>query len=308
MNKIFNLLVVLLFISQGIFAQTFPETFNYQAVARNDDGSPIANEQIVVEVTIIEGTDCDDGGSCNTAWQELHYPTTNEFGLFSIDIGEGQNTFAGSESEFSNINWNDFSSGNYFLKLRVDFGSSNYGNGMIDMGVVEFQAVPYTFSSQKALDIERQNGKVPFDLTELQDVNLTGLSNSQVLSWNGTNWINVDASAGGATSLSDLTDVTLGGLTTDEILFFNGTNWANTLLSVNQLSDVSITAATTGNLMRFNGTNWANATISSADLSDFNISSPTNGQAIIWNGFNWINQDVAGGSSVCPPSASACAR
>lgn len=304
MNKIYKLIAIFLIISQGIFAQTFPETFNYQAVARNDDGTPIANKEIVVEVTILQGTDCDNGSNCNIAWQELHYPTTNDFGLFSINIGEGQNTFAGSETVFSNISWNDFTSGNYFLKMRVDFGSSGYGNGLIDMGVVEFQSVPYCFSAEKSIDIERTGGKVPFNLTELLDVDLTSLTSSQVLSWNGTNWVNVDASSGGAVSLSDLTDVSLGSPTTYEVLSFNGTNWTDTTLTVNQLGDVSVTAAANGELFKYNGTNWANSTISTADLTDLTITAPTVGQSIFWNGTNWENQDVAVGSSVWTEDAS----
>ncbi|MBN2891740.1 MAG: hypothetical protein JXL97_07725 [Bacteroidales bacterium] len=298
MNKIYKLLIIFIIISQSIFAQTYPETFNYQAVARNDDGSPIANEEIVVEVSILSGADCDDNETgCNVVWQELHFPTTNNFGLFSINIGDGQNTFAGSETTFSNINWNDFSSGNYFLKLRVDFGNSGYGNGLIDMGVVLFQSVPYSFSAEKAIDIERQTGKVPFNLTELLDVNIATLTTDEVLSWNGTNWVNTTVSAAGANALNELSDVTLAGTSTNQVLLYNGTNWANTSMQITQLSNVTTTAPANGQVLKYNGTNWINNSLTTSDITDLSISGQTVGQALIWDGTDWSNQDIAASSA-----------
>ncbi len=304
MKTYIKILLLFVLLGQILNAQNFPGTFNYQAVARNDDGTAVANTQIIVEVSILQGDDCSTSpGGCSLVWQELHYPTTNDFGVFSIDIGNGQSTYAGSENSFDNINWNDFTSGNYYVRLRVDFGNAGFGNGLSDMGTVKLQSVPYALSSETSQDIERQSGKVPINLTELQDVSLTGLTSSQVLSWNGTNWVNVDASSGGAVSLSGLTDVTLTSPTTDQVLYFDGTNWANTDLLLNQLGNVNISSPSSGEILKFDGTNWNNNSLSISELSDVNISGASAGDAIVWNGTQWVNQ-VAGGSSVWTEDAS----
>jgi len=188
MNKIKIIITILTIVLciNNIYSQTIPQTFSYQAVARNYEGLPVANQDIVVEITILQGTDCNNGSSCNNLWQELHYPVTNEFGLFSIEIGNGQTTYAGSESDYNNIDWNDVFVGNYFLKVRVDFGEAIFGNGLIDMGITEFLSVPYSLSSEISLDIARTGGKVPISLSELNDVNITTPSDTQVLKWDGT--------------------------------------------------------------------------------------------------------------------------
>jgi len=298
MKRIYLLIITLIFVSQGLLAQTFPETFNYQAVARNNDGSIIANTDIVVEVTILQGSDCDDGGTCNTIWQELHYPTTSDFGLFSINIGEGQTTFWGSATDFLSIDWNDFTSGSYYLQLRVDFGASGYVNGLIDVGTVKLQSVPYAFSSDNANDLVRVGGKVPISLSELLDVDATTLATDEVLSWNGSSWVNTNVSSGGPISLNDLTNVTLAGSTTDQLLVFNGTAWVNSAYSLSQLSDVNIAGATSGQALTFDGTNWNNSNLSTTNLSDFNLSGVVIGEAIMWDGSQWTNQNPSGGSTV----------
>lgn len=298
MKRLIIFLSVLFLSTQGIYSQTFPETFNYQAVARNDDGSVVANTDIVVEVTIIQGDDCANGGSCSTIWQELHYPTTSNFGLFSINIGQGQTTFAGSAPDFSSIDWNDFSSGSYYLQLRVDFGVSGYVNGLIDVGTVKLQSVPYAFSSKNAQNLVRQSGKVPINLTELLDVDASNLAVNEVLAWNGTGWINANVSSGGPISLNDLTDVTLSGSSSNQLLTFDGSDWVNSDYSISQLSDVSLSASTSGQSLTYNGTNWVNSTLSTANLSDINFSALTIGEAIIWDGSSWVNQTPSGGSSV----------
>ena len=56
-------------------------------------------------------------------WEETHSTTTNEYGLFTLQIGTGTRT-AGSATEFSNINWGSFS---HFLKVEVDrAGGTSY--------------------------------------------------------------------------------------------------------------------------------------------------------------------------------------
>ena len=138
-------------LATGASAQQLPSSFNYQAVVNAEDGSPVAAKKITVEVSILQGTDCDKNSSCPVLWQELHYPTTSDFGLFSIEIGasDATNTLAGSCSQYSDIDWLDVSQGYYYLKVRADFGESEHLNSLSDLGVSKFSAVPYALVAQK---------------------------------------------------------------------------------------------------------------------------------------------------------------
>ena len=67
-------------------------------------------------------------------------------------------------------------------------------------------------------------------LNGLSDVVVAGspLVTNQVLTFNGTNWVNAPA-VSGASVLDDLTDVVLGSPVTDQVLKYNGTNWVNSV-------------------------------------------------------------------------------
>jgi len=57
-------------------------------------------------------------------------------------------------------------------------------------------------------------------LSDLTDVDLTGIATGDMLQWDGTNWVNVDAPSGGggATTLDGLTDVDLTGASDGQYL------------------------------------------------------------------------------------------
>jgi len=166
------------------FAQ-IPQFFNYQAVARDEQGNPIVSKTINIEITIQRGAGClDEGGSCTDVWQESHQVTTNEFGLFAVLVGNGIRTQNGIFSNWSDIIWTD---AEYYLKIRVDFGDSSFGNGLVEMGTIKFQSVPYALVSDTTL-----HAPIP-SLGGLLDVNLNALQDDQVIRWNGTEWIAANA-------------------------------------------------------------------------------------------------------------------
>jgi len=295
MKKI-TLILIILFVQINLFAQTIPETFNYQAVARANDGSPIINQEVILEISITQGTNCETATNCNVVWQEIHYPTTNEFGLFSIQIGNGQTTYEGSATNFTDIDWYNVASGNYFMKMRVDFGSSDFGSGLIDMGVIKLQSVPYSLVAENANDIVRVGGKLPFGIQDLNNVNITGIATDQILQWNGSEWVNVTFSASGAPALSELTDVNNITLPTlNNVLIGDGTNWTNQELDFSNLATANIGSPATNELLIFNGTDWVNSTADINLISNINISAATVGQVLTYDGTNWINQNSASG-------------
>lgn len=94
---------ILIVLSLSLFAQT-PYAFKYQAVVRKN-GVLLNSQPITVQANILR-----DG---QTVYSESHNTTTNEFGLFSINIGMGHDP----DGDFSTINWGDSS---YTLKIKVD--------------------------------------------------------------------------------------------------------------------------------------------------------------------------------------------
>jgi len=54
---------------------------------------------LTVRISILS----EDATTGNLEWEETHLATTNEYGLFTIQIGAG-NRSAGSVTEFSDIN------------------------------------------------------------------------------------------------------------------------------------------------------------------------------------------------------------
>lgn len=130
--KIFRrvlLMLVTLFICFNTIAQAPPQGINYQAVARDNNGLILANTPISVKLFIINDI------VINTLeYAEEHTSiTTNQFGLFTLVIGEG--TQIGGLVSFNNIAWG---SGNHYVKVEA-----NTGTGYIDMGTMQLWSVPY---------------------------------------------------------------------------------------------------------------------------------------------------------------------
>ncbi len=290
------LILIILFVQINLFAQTIPETFNYQAVARANDGSPIINQEVILEISITQGTNCETATGCNVVWQEIHNPTTNEFGLFSIQIGNGQTTYEGSATNFTDINWYDVASGNYFMKMRVDFGNSDFGNGLIDMGTIKLQSVPYSLVAENAKDVVREGGRLPFGIQDLANVNISGIATDQILQWNGSEWINVTFSVSGAPALSELIDVNNATLPTlNNVLIGDGIGWTNQELEFNNLANTNIVSPATNEMLIFDGTDWVNSSPDINLISNINISGETAGQVLTFDGTDWVNQNSASG-------------
>jgi hypothetical protein len=111
-----------------------PQALNYQAVARNTAGSPLAMQAVVVRFTVIDGT-----VNGPTAYQETHTTTTNAYGLFTLAIGRGS-TVSGT---FAGINWG---AGDKFLKVEFSTdGGANYNL----QGTTQFLSVPYALYAQR---------------------------------------------------------------------------------------------------------------------------------------------------------------
>ncbi len=127
MKKI-SLFLLTFFIFGTMLAQA-PQSFKYQAVARNSDGTAITNSSIGLKITI-------RSGSANGAavYSESFTPASNAIGIFTVNIGEG-NPLSGN---FSDIDWG---TNKYFLNVAID---PDGGSSYTDMGTTQFVSVPYS--------------------------------------------------------------------------------------------------------------------------------------------------------------------
>lgn len=137
--KRYLVITILLFVLHIGFGQTVPLGIFYQAVARDNFGKELTNRDIDVKFSVISGNPLGE-----IVYQELHADvTTTRYGVFSLVIGKGVPT-GGTFGELSQINW---SGAYHYLKVEVKFD-----NDYIDMGTMQFLAVPYALYAQKSLE------------------------------------------------------------------------------------------------------------------------------------------------------------
>ena len=128
----FTLLIA--FIAMSMQAQ-IPQGFNYQAVARDAAGLPVASASLQVRLTILSDT------LTNViVWEELHNPVqTNPNGVFSLVAGAGVRQIASQVTTFGDIDW-----GVPALYLRT---SVYYLNQWRPMGTSRLWSVPYAMTA-----------------------------------------------------------------------------------------------------------------------------------------------------------------
>ena len=115
---------------------TVPGGINYQAVARDNNGDELVNTDIEVRFSIKTGSPTGP-----TVYQEVFTDvTTSRYGVFSLIIGKGDPVIG----TFTGINW---STTNHYLQVEVKFE-----NIFMDMGTMQFMAVPYALYAGKSLE------------------------------------------------------------------------------------------------------------------------------------------------------------
>jgi len=111
-----------------------PQAFNYQAILRNNMGSPMPNQNVSLKFSII------DSSAGQTVYIEKFDTVTNSFGLITIEIGRGLPIY----NNFDSICW---IYSNYYLKTEIDTtGSGTYTL----MGISQFVSVPYAMYAKYA--------------------------------------------------------------------------------------------------------------------------------------------------------------
>jgi len=155
----------------GSAAGQTPQLINYQGVARMGTGLVIADQGIGLRLSILSGSP-----SGSAVYVETHATTTNAFGLFNVQVGNG-NVGSGSMAAI------DWSTDTYYLKVELDDeGGSNYAL----MGTQQLVSVPYALHAKNSSSTQALNS-YPVATTQPQ----TG----QMLQWNGEQWVPVTLQA-----------------------------------------------------------------------------------------------------------------
>lgn len=91
--------VIILLLLTVTASSQVPEKFNYQAVARDASGTLLINKVLDVRISILSSLSPE-----TVLWEEEHQVTSNDFGMFFIEIGTGTKT-GGTMTSFSDIEW-----------------------------------------------------------------------------------------------------------------------------------------------------------------------------------------------------------
>ncbi|GGG56366.1 beta strand repeat-containing protein [Epilithonimonas arachidiradicis] len=112
-----------------------PEKMSYQAIIRNNTGQLLANQNVAVRVSVLQGS-----AAGTSVYSERITGTTNVNGLVSLEIGSGT-VLSGT---FNTINWGGNS---YYLKTETDpAGGTNYTIA----GTSQLLSVPYALYAKSS--------------------------------------------------------------------------------------------------------------------------------------------------------------
>ncbi|MFH0759434.1 MAG: hypothetical protein V2B15_19260 [Bacteroidota bacterium] len=145
--KKLSLVITALLLVTGLMAQV-PDYFNYQAAVRNPDGTPMADQNVTIDLQLIRGEI--DGPSI---YLESHETLTDEFGMITLKVGDAD--------FFSEIDWEN---GPYFLGISV--------NGVYH-GASQLLSVPYALYARQAGKVKDGDSD---PANELQNLSINELS------------------------------------------------------------------------------------------------------------------------------------
>ena len=113
-----KMLLLLLALVSTIVDSQVPQGFSYQAVIRDDSGTPISNKVIGLRITIQNASDI-------VLYSETQSPQSNAQGVIAVTIGGGAQV---SPNPFSSVTWG---SGDLFIKIR---GRPKWGHKLCPNG------------------------------------------------------------------------------------------------------------------------------------------------------------------------------
>lgn len=217
--------------SQTVLAQS-PAAFKYQTVVRDAMGQVVANQNVSIRIKMLSGS-----AAGVPEYIETHSVTTNDFGLVSLNVGEG-NVFFG---DWSNIDWQGTIQ---FMEVDLDVtGGSTY----VTMGTSQLLSVPYALHATTA--DEATNAKtadaVTGPINELDPVYnaslAAGITAADTANWNS--------------KLATEADPVFGASVAGSITAADVNNWNNKLATE---ADPVFAASVAGSITATDVANWNN--------------------------------------------------
>ncbi len=194
-----------------------PESFRYQAVARDNAGNPLTNKTMAFRISILKGI-----ATAGAVYIEDHQKTTNGFGLVDLEIGKGS-VRAGT---FSAIEWGKDA---FFVKVEMD---PQGGVAFQHLGTSQLLSVPYALNA-KAVEVEKDGDP----LNEIQQLSVSG--NNLALSrgggtvtlpsppgdnW-GSDYVHTDSTLAGFGTHASPLKLSRNGAVPGHVLQWNGATW-----------------------------------------------------------------------------------
>ena len=132
-----TLLLMVLALCANISLSQTPQGFTYQAIIRNGSGTPIANQNVSLQITL-------QRASGTAYYTERKSLTSNPQGVVNYNIGSGVATYG----QFDTIPWRY---GDFYIKVEIDpTGGTTY----TQMGEpTKIESVPYALYAENAKEI-----------------------------------------------------------------------------------------------------------------------------------------------------------
>ena len=170
-----------------------------------------------------------------------------------------------------------------------------------------------TYTAGQGLTLTGNEFSASIALNEITDVNIATLSTNQVLSYNGTNWVNSTLPAAPVDSVNGQTGTVV--LTTDDVnegtKKYYSTSLFNTdfvTKSIQELADVGFNTLNNNQFLSYDGTKWTNTdlpafvssinnmtgdvTFNMEHINNVSITTLQTNQVLSYDGTNWVNTDL----------------
>lgn len=174
LRKLFSLMLACSLFAHAGWSQA-PYKFNYQGIARDAKGNPFSKKTMTIRIQVLPAQD-----ASVAEYEETQTITTNEFGLYTLQIGAGT-TLSGS---LQDVKWE---TGNKYIQVAIDPAG---GQAFTSAGTTQLLSVPYALYADKAGMAKTSGGTRAGNQHYLSKFDASGSSSSEINSQlfdNGSN-------------------------------------------------------------------------------------------------------------------------